>query len=269
MTREEWFLRGADLSTMKGMEIGALDKPIIPRDSPHVFYVDFIDTAGLRDRYKQDPAVVTERIVDVSGVWGQNTLEEVAGASAPFDVVVASHVIEHVPDLVTWLGELSSVLKDGGSIRLAIPDRRYTFDFLRKETELACVLNAFVVNARVPQPRQVLDFALNMAMVDCVAAWTGSVDTSSLVRCYTPDQALELARSAISGVYHDVHCWVFTPKSFVVLMQELSRMGLIDLEFDHLVGTREYTIEFFVELKKNRDPEQVRLSWENAGQKPS
>ncbi|MBP6797361.1 MAG: hypothetical protein KA124_04640 [Luteimonas sp.] len=46
-------------------------------------------------------------------------------------------------------------------------------------------------------------------------------------------------------------------------------MGLIDLEFDHLVGTREYTIEFFVELKKNRDPEQVRLSWENAGQKPS
>ncbi len=54
----------------------------------------------------------------------------------PADLLVASHVIEHVPDLITWLREIASVLKPTGQARLAIPDRRYTFDLLRVETQL-------------------------------------------------------------------------------------------------------------------------------------
>jgi predicted SAM-dependent methyltransferase len=35
--------------------------------------------------------------------------------------VIASHVIEHTPDLVTWLAEIRAILQPNGTLRLAIP----------------------------------------------------------------------------------------------------------------------------------------------------
>ncbi|MEX3900116.1 methyltransferase domain-containing protein [Paraburkholderia sp. BR10954] len=48
-----------------------------------------------------------------------------------FDYVIASHVIEHVLDLVGWVHSLLAALKHAGRIVLAVPDRRYTFDYVR------------------------------------------------------------------------------------------------------------------------------------------
>ena len=42
-----------------------------------------------------------------------------------FQLVYASLVVEHVPDLVTFLNDVASILVAGGEFRLAVPDKRY------------------------------------------------------------------------------------------------------------------------------------------------
>src|SRR5258708_2223917 len=106
-------LHGLDVSKLVGVEIGALDKPYVRREDGEVLYVDYTDRDTLVQKYKDDPHVNVGNIVHVDAIWGHNTL---AGAvrDRKVDYVVASHVIEHVPDLITWLSELRSILKETG-----------------------------------------------------------------------------------------------------------------------------------------------------------
>ena len=204
------------------MEIGALDKPIVPPDTPGVFYVDHADTDSLRAKYGDDPHVDKDRLVRVGGVWGTQTLLQACGHAAPFDLIVASHVVEHVPDLITWLEELRSVLTPDGRVRLAVPDRRYTFDHLRRETEVADVLDAWIQRARRPLTRCVLDHALHVAPVDAWQAWQPDFDATTLVTMSTPEQAIAQARQA----WVDGQCWRRRADTLPGDTREISRVAL-------------------------------------------
>jgi SAM-dependent methyltransferase len=246
MNRRAKILSGLNLQAMKGAEIGALTRPLVRRTDGRVIYVDHADTETLRQKYAADPQVNQAAFVDVGGVWGDNTLLEALGT--PVDYIVASHVIEHVPDLVTWLGELVSALKPGGEIRLAVPDKRFTFDFRRKETAMADVLPAYESRARRPMPAQVEDFVMNMTPVLPVTRWIGKGDDAP--RQFTPEQARDVARAAAANdEYNDVHCWVFTPASFARLMRDLVRANLIAVECTMFFDTAPGQLEFIVGMK--------------------
>src|SRR5580658_7325812 len=102
MDRREIILNGLDLSKLVGVEIGALDKPLVRRQDGEVIYVDHADRETLVEKYKADPNVNKDSLVHVDAIWGENTLAD-AVSYRKVDYVVASHVIEHVPDLITWL----------------------------------------------------------------------------------------------------------------------------------------------------------------------
>lgn len=266
--RSDLLLRGLDLARSIGAEIGPLDRPVVARAAGRVIYVDHCDTGEMRRRWASDPNVRAERI-EVDAVWGTNTLKQsiaaATGADTALDYVVASHVIEHVPDMIGWLGEVAEALQASGSLRLAVPDRRYTFDYLRRTSSMTDVLDAYVRRRRVPAGSRVLDFALHMASVDCAQAWAGNIDERALQRGYTREQAIALARDAEdNGTYHDVHCWVFTPESFAKLMHELSDGDLIAFGCDHLAPTARNTIEFFAHLRPMPDRVQRASSWREA-----
>lgn len=53
------------------------------------------------------------------------------------DFVIANHFIEHAEDPITCLKTFTRVLKQGGTLYLAIPDKRHTFDAPRDLTEIA------------------------------------------------------------------------------------------------------------------------------------
>ena len=262
MTRNEKILAGLDLRTAVGLEIGALDKPIIPPSSPHVFYVDHADSEALRCKDLADPYVNVNRLVHVSGVWGEASLAEAAARVAPVDFVVASHVLEHVPDLIAWLQELASVLKPHGEVRLAIPDRRYTFDVLRAETRASDVLASHLVRARRPQAREILDYMTHLVSVDTWKIWDGSQDTASLTRQSSIEDGVTVARdSADNGNYHDVHCWVFTPLSFAALMHDLAAASYHPFKCASFLPTERNTNEFFATLQMCGDPMEAAASW--------
>ncbi len=262
MNRRDKLLAGLDLRQIRAMEIGALDKPIVPPDTPGVFYVDHADTGTLRQKYLDDPHVNKDRLVNVGGVWGDRTLAEASAGAGPFDLIVASHVVEHVPDLITWLAELRSVLSTTGEVRLAIPDRRYTFDYLRRETQVADVLDAWIQRARRPLTRCVLDHALHVGTVDTAEAWSPGYDGRGVKTWLTSEQAIAKAREAlVDGQYHDVHCWVFTPHSFARLMADMARHGVLGLRCSGFHDTLPGDLEFFVNFSASDDRDAILASW--------
>ena len=270
-SRRDKLVHGLDLARMVGAEIGPLDKALVPKAVGHVIYIDHVDTEALRAKYADDPVVNTS-MLHVDAIWGAMTLretitqysqtEEGAIAAQGCDYVIASHVLEHVPDMVSWLQEVHAVLKPDGQLRLAIPDRRFTFDYLRQPTGLAGVVNAYARKDRVPNTHSILDFMLNMAPVDCAAAWRGEVEASKLQRRATFEGAMAVVRDAIqNGTYHDVHCWVFTPASFGQLCADLAQNGLLDFECAEFFDTAFNEFEFIVSMRKCTDTQRKVESW--------
>lgn len=248
MDRLTKLLARLDVRGGLGLEVGALCWPTLRRPEANVLYADYADTATLRKNYASVPNVAVDEIVSVDIVWRDEDLDRLVDGRR-FDHVVASHVCEHVPDLLWWLSELRSVLKPYGSVRLVVPDKRYTFDRGRQSSTIADVLAAYFDRRRRPGSRDILDF------------WVGfsshGYSSVSNIRA-----ALARARESIDrGSHHDVHCWVFTPESFVSIMSSLAELDMLGFACTEIHGTAQHELDFFVHLMKSDDRNQILESW--------
>ncbi|OYT93150.1 MAG: methyltransferase [Burkholderiales bacterium PBB3] len=263
VNRVDKILSHIDPANQSGLEIGALCRPIVAPERGPVRYVDHMDTAGLRGKYAVDPNVDVDKIVDVSFVWGEHTLPEAVGDER-FDYVVASHVIEHVPDTVGWLREIAAVLKPGGILSLAIPDKRFTFDARRENTTFAALIESHLLGRRHPGFREVLDH------FDSVVAVPGQVTAQTLWRDNPDPHHVPHAHPGIidrlgedglrhyfnlvnGGLYMDVHVHVFTPDSLMRILARLACVGMLNFRVAHFFPTAQDDMEFFVSLERLPD----------------
>jgi SAM-dependent methyltransferase len=223
-------LQFADIDREIGLEIGPLDKPLVERKAGRrIFYCDYATREVLRTKSSADPNVDIDRIPEIDFVTSQIRAEVFGGMR--FDYIVASHVIEHVPDMLGWLGHLLNVLNEGGRIILAVPDRRYTFDYLRPLSTLGPMLEAQLEKRSRPGFGQVYDAFSKSVKADTQLCWTQPVYPGPLEPYYTKDLALRLAKDSRDGDgYHDCHCWVFTYDSFLDIIAEAREMGALDAQ---------------------------------------
>lgn len=240
-----------DVRRSRGLEIGALVRPIVTRDEGAVEYVDRTSTEDLRRWYSGNDQVDVTKLVEVDHVWGQETLFDCVGRQRTYDYVVASHVIEHVPDLFGWLGEIASVLIDGGIASFVVPDKRYTFDVLRRTSSESELVDAYVRGLRRPDSRQIFDHFSGFRDVDAEEVRNCRVIPSDLPPRHQPLEVLDLCRRALAKEeYIDTHCWVFTPRSFVEALDLGSRLGLLPFEIATMFPTPVQSHEFFVSLRR-------------------
>lgn len=243
-------LRWIELPGRSGIEIGALDRPLVTTEMSDVRYVDHATNDELMAKYAASPNVQLDRLVDVSYVWGEKTLRESVGESEHFDYVIASHVIEHVPDLVGWLRDVRSILKDGGVLSLVVPDRRFTFDYRRPTSAISAIIDAHLAQLRRPSPGQVYDHFSHVVHLDAKDAWAGDFVPEDLRRKFSDDIAVQkMVLAEDSEDYIDVHCWVFTPQSFFTTFRDLARTRLVDFAVAGFVPTEEGNNEFYVALE--------------------
>lgn len=117
------FLAGA------GQEIGALNKPqALPRTA-RACYVDHLPLAELRAHYPN-----LRRLVPVHVVDDGESLRTVADGSQDF--LIANHFLEHTQNPIGTVRRFLEVLRPGGILFLAVPDKRGTFDVDRPLTTL-------------------------------------------------------------------------------------------------------------------------------------
>lgn len=232
----------------EGVEIGPLATPFVRRSDGRVLYADHVSTAELRKKY-EGHGWDTSTIVDVDLVLNGAPLAEQLGEKK-VDYVIASHVIEHVPDVITWLNGLGNSLRLGGVVCLIIPDKRFCFDAKRSLTMPGELIAAHLERRTAPTSGQVFDFWSQYCAVDCAGVWSGRVDIRELPPSGTSKNALQRARAALSAnAYTDVHCWVFTPRSFLEALAVLAELELVSLKPKQLYDTERGDLEFFVALE--------------------
>ncbi len=118
-----------------GIEIGALNEPLTLPPGSSVRYVDCLDLPALRTLY---PRIAGEPLAPVDVIDDGERLERFADASVDF--VVANHFIEHTEDPIGAIEAHLRVLRPGGILFMAVPDKRRSPDWARSETSLEHLL---------------------------------------------------------------------------------------------------------------------------------
>ena len=211
------------------LEIGPSYNPILPKHRGYrVETIDHCDAATLREKYATQPGVDIARIEEVDHIWRGEPLATLVGPGR-FDVVVASHVIEHTPDMLGFLKECERALKPSGRLVLAVPDRRRCFDFFRPASTTGAVLQAHHEKRTRHTPGAAFDFIANFCTFDGRQG-TGTAAADS----FTLSNPVTSAGSAFEWYathdeYGDCHAWVFTPASFRLIASDLAAIGALAL----------------------------------------
>ena len=259
------FLRSLlEIDVLKGLEIGALDSPlVVPEDlvgDGEVFYLDHLSTDGLRHKYREDKTVNLDEIVSVDFVCSDTNLLDAVNGNT-FDYVVASHVIEHSPNMLKFLEDTYKILKPGGLLFLVIPDKRFTFDINRPETTFGELLESYFYQNTRPRIGSVYDHFANAINVDAHSVWFGNFKKAKANLLASRSFAWTAAKLVKKeDEYYDVHVNIFTPYGFFETLNRAISHELFMFEVEDFVDTSISQLEFFVALRKPEmtAPEKVK-----------
>jgi SAM-dependent methyltransferase len=229
------------------LEIGPFDRPALR--GANVKYFDVMDQQGLmaRARVCGRKAEGCPHIDYVSNIGDLSVISE-----EKFDNVISSHTLEHQPNLIRHLNQVFDILRPGGRYYLILPDKRFTFDHYVPLTRVSDVLAAHAEVREFHTQTSIFYHYAETTHNSALRHWIGFHRPLRTLPAYIERlrAALELARKKTAD-YIDVHCWFFTPPSFVTVLKTLSDMNMIGLKIDCVYGTPIGSSEFFAVLQKN------------------
>jgi len=240
----------------QGLEIGPSHNPIAPkREGFRVHILDHLDSDGLRKKYSIH-GVNIDAIEEVDFVWQGEKLSELIGSVDCYDWIIASHVIEHYPDVVSFLQECEKLLKPMGILSLVVPDKRACFDYFSPVSSTGEILDSYFQRRTRPSPGQVFNHFANASKKNGAIAWSLTTDSpNDLVHEFQQTLGL-LERAKTTEDYIDVHCWRFTPQVFSNLLADLNNIGVVGLSLVKAFPTN--GCEFYVSLQKVDNSPDVR-----------
>jgi len=231
-----------------GLEIGPSHAPIAPKAKGYrVETLDYTDKGGLIQLYT-NMGIDVSLIEEVDHVWKGERYADLVGGAERFDWILASHVLEHVPDLLGTLKQCQEILKPGGILSIALPDHRNCFDHFRDPSSLASVIDAHLRRDTRPTPGSIAEFYLKFSRKGTYESWN-PWHRGKILRVHPVREAqTRYARSLESEEYQDVHVWAFTAESFLRLVQDMSALEL--LEFEVVAPPDSRITEFFLQLRR-------------------
>lgn len=136
----------------RGIEIGALHRPMVKHDGMDMTYVDMHPAEKLKEMYPElgDVEFKQADIIDEA-----ETLEKIP--SDEYDFLITAHLIEHTRNPIKALQTWFRVLKPGGLMYLVTPHYRKIFDKDRQLTPTSHII-ADYLNERSPEKHAEMDF---------------------------------------------------------------------------------------------------------------
>ena len=244
--RRTRILAGLDVQG-QGLEIGAGYSPVATSAEFRVDHLDHADHATLVRKYAEQ-GIDTSRIPAIDYVWSGETYASLVGAKR-YDWIIASHVIEHLPDPIAFFNDCAAILTENGVLSLVVPDKRSCFDYYRPPSSLARLVDAHARGDRTTTPGAVAEHIMYASTVDGAITWESVPHGTRPEFFHTPEQGRNEYESAVrGGEVHDVHVWAFSPAGFRLVADDLYRLGLVELRERSWYDTCGY--EFFVQFSR-------------------
>jgi O-antigen biosynthesis protein len=221
----------------KILEVGPGFGPVAPKSEGwKTKTLDHTTRDGLVAKYTGHPGVDVARIEEVDFVWSGGKLSDAIPADerGTFDAFIASHVIEHTPDFISFLNSIEVLLKENGGAALAVPDKRYCFDYFRPLATTGQILAAHREERSRHAPQLAFDYAAYSAQNGDSIAW-GQHPAKELRLVNSLETAQGFTRTVRdSEEYVDMHAWCFVPASFELILLELAILGKTDLRVERI-----------------------------------
>jgi hypothetical protein len=228
----------------KILEIGPLNRPLIVGN--FMRYFDLFPTVQLRKRAVEQG--LNPDTVPIINFYDNNG--DLSAVTEKFSDVISAHCLEHQPDLVRHLQNVSKILEsDSGRYWVVLPDKRYCFDALLPESKLSEVVQAFEGKVVKPSVWKVIEHRALTTHNNPVEHWSGNHGLPNVNLKSRWDAARDEFQSS-AGSYIDVHCWQFTPQSLVNLIEGLFDLEYIDFEVEEVFETPTNDLEFCIVLRK-------------------
>ena len=224
------------------LEIGPGYNPIAPKaDGWNTHVVDHADRETLRNKF-HGLGVDAQRVEEVDTVWHEGALHEAvpAGMHGTFDAVIASHLLEHIPDPVGFLASAAILCRPAAAIALALPDQRFCFDYFQPHSTTGDVLAAhFERRSRHSFAAIWNQFAYSVRLDGAMVKTQETVRRAELMFDFSAaaEYFNMIASQGPETEYRDAHGWIFTPAGFALTMLELGRLGVVDWRIDELHPT--------------------------------
>jgi hypothetical protein len=251
------------------LEIAPLFVPLL-KQGENVINIDVETREAILEKYssmedswpkKHWPDDWESHLCNIHYVWKGEPYPELI--KERFMWVVGSHVIEHTPDVISWLNDLYDMLHVNGEIRMIVPDMRFNWDRMRSPTELCDLIGNYIHKKKKPT----FDLYFEQVLLAPKSAHLSSRELWNLppfehkigrenVLCTIEEikEAFGYTERAHDrsekGSYEDAHVNKWTPSIFASQMNTLYDMGLVKLKLVNVVPTAVNDAEFYVTMKK-------------------
>lgn len=242
------------------LEFGPLIRPTVTKKThPNVYYADIRSTEDIKKLYTSNDylkstglTVDINKVVEIDYVIKdsyKNTFKNVE----KFDVVVLSHVIEHMPDIIDFFGDITHTLKKGGRLIIVYPDAEYCFDHFRNGSSFIDAYDAHINSGA--SSKRVFDFVYNVVNENEASYYWGDQDQNSKIPRNEFRDAVAAYESAKSGVLpDDTHFWPFSNYQLIKFLYDLDRAGLSSFDIEKFYPTPENLQECLLVLRLKNKP---------------
>ncbi len=235
------------------LELGPLNRSLLDRGKyKNYFFADIHSTEEVKKLYSGSDylertgiAVDLESIIPIDYVI-KGTYKETFKDIEKFDYVIASHVLEHMPNLLNFFFDVQNILAEDGELIIIYPDKRFCFDYFRSESKFSDIYDIWK-NSEVGNPRQTLDFFTNVLHENnTVKFW----DIDKEISMYDGKNAgSNLQRYPMwkkGKLEEDVHYWPFSDYGFLKFLRDCMMYNLFDFSITKFIPTQKDTQEFLV-----------------------
>ena len=266
-----------------GLEVGPFFRPICPKkEGFQVVTLDVFSREELIEKYAKDPNVYPyfDDIEKVDIVSSKCLLEAVSSSgiyklqpsvSKIFDYIITSHHFEHLANPVQFLRDAEKLLKEQGSLTMAIPIHTRCFDLYKPLSSTGKLIDAYINKQTSPSLGTVFNHLTlgahkkdglpigspNQCNKDLKLIWD-ELETFQTDPNFSKEAWFKQLASNHSNGYIDAHCNFFNPISFCLIIADLKMLGLLNELQVHDIS--EHGCEFIVCLKKGKPLEKIQCS---------
>lgn len=172
-------------------------------------------------------------------------LQPVTPLKKKYDAILVRSVLGYLPNILSGLTNLLSLIGKEGHLLLAWEDRQYCRQCLRTNSSFCEALTIF--NNKGQLGAHAFDAAFNLsAPYDTASFWNAYPITSR--EGYSFDDATKLARDVDNGKYTFLPYWVFDAPAFLSFLQQILLSGLLSFSFNFIIPTETYDKTFYIDI---------------------